>query len=109
MKTEVIYGKENVINFVLQRLDTAKKTLDLCGDRYGPSTIVANEPVMQKYIELHKRGVRQRVITEITPENVVDCKKLMKFQELRHLDGLKGYLAIMDERFFEFSCIRAGR
>ena len=98
-KTEVIYGKENVINFVLQRLDTAKKTLDLCGDRYGPSTIVANEPVMQKYIELHKRGVRQRVITEITPENVVDCKKLMKFQELRHLDGLKGYLAIMDGRF----------
>ena len=95
-KTEVIYGEENVVNFAMQQLSNVNKTLDLCGDRYGPSIIVANEPVMQKYIELHKRGVRQRHIVEITDENVADCKKLMKFQELRHLDGLKGYLSILD-------------
>jgi two-component system, OmpR family, sensor histidine kinase VicK len=98
-KTELIYGGENVTNFVLRVLDIAKKTLDLCGDRYGPSIILANEQVMQKYIDLHNRGVRQRVITEITPENIAHCKKLMKFQELRHLDGLKGYLAITDGRY----------
>ena len=80
----------------MQRLSTISKTLDLCGDRYGPSIIVANEPIMRKYIELHKRGVRQRSITEITSENIAHCKKLMKFQELRHLDGLKGYLSIAD-------------
>ncbi len=95
-KTEVVYGEENVVNFALQRLSTVNKTLDLCGDRYGPSIIVANEQIMQKYIELHDRGVRQRNITEITPENITHCKKLMKFQELRHLDGLKGYLSILD-------------
>ena len=95
-KTEVIYGEENVTNWALQRLSTISKTLDLCGDRYGPSIIVANEKIMQKYIELHNRGVRQRAITEITPENIVHCKQLMKFQELRHLDGLKGYLSIAD-------------
>nr|MDQ3882631.1 hypothetical protein [Thermoproteota archaeon] len=98
-KTEVIYGGENVTKFVVRLLDTAKKTLDLCGDRYGPSIIVANEQVMQKYIELNRRGVRQRVITEVTPENIIHCKKLMKFQDLRHLDGLKGYLAITDGKF----------
>ncbi len=97
-KTEVIYGEEKVRNWALQRLSTVNKTLDLCGDRYGPSIIVANEQIMQKYIELHNKGVRQRSITEIVPENIVDCKKLMKFQELRHLDGLKGYLAIADGR-----------
>jgi hypothetical protein len=74
-KTEVIYGEENVVNVVLQLLSTLTKTLDLCGDRYGPSIIVANEQIMQKYIELHNRGVRQRVITEITPENIIHCKK----------------------------------
>jgi two-component system sensor histidine kinase VicK len=95
-KTEVIYGVENVTNFALQRLSAVNKTLDLCGDRYGPSIIVSNEQIMQKYVELHKRGVRQRHIVEITPENIADCKKLMKFQELRHLDGLKGYLSILD-------------
>ena len=97
-KTEVIYGEENVTNWALQRLSNVNKTLDLCGDRYGPLIIVANEQIMQKYIELHDRGVRQRSITEITRENVIACKKLMKFQELRHLDGLKGYLSIADGR-----------
>ncbi|MDQ3883402.1 MAG: HAMP domain-containing histidine kinase [Thermoproteota archaeon] len=97
-KTEVIYGEENVRNWALQQLSTVNKTLDLCGDRYGPSIIVANEQIMQKYIELHTKGVRQRSITEIVPENIADCKKLMKFQELRHLNGLKGYLAIADGR-----------
>jgi two-component system, OmpR family, sensor histidine kinase VicK len=95
-KTEVIYGEENVVKFAMQQLSTVNKTLELCGDRYGPSIIVANEPVMQMYIELHKKGVRQRHIVEITKENIADCKKLMKFQELRHLDGLKGYLSILD-------------
>lgn len=97
-KTDVVYGKENVINWALRLLSSANKTLDLCGDRYGPSIIVANEQILQKYIELHKKGVRQRHITEITSENIIHCKKLMQFQELRHLDGLKGYLSITDGR-----------
>jgi two-component system sensor histidine kinase VicK len=105
-KTEVIYGEENVTKWALQRLSNVNKTLDLCGDRFGPSIIVANEQIMQKYIELHNRGVRQRSITEITKENIIDCKKLMKFQELRHLDGLKGYLAIADGRMLSTHAFR---
>jgi two-component system, OmpR family, sensor histidine kinase VicK len=97
-RTQVIYGEENVTNWALQRLSTVNETLDLCGDRYGPLLIVSNEQIMRKYIELHDRGVRQRSITEITRENILACKKLMKFQELRHLDGLRGYLSIADGR-----------
>src|SRR5215213_5862467 len=105
-KTDVIYGEENVTNWALQRLSSVNKTLDLCGDRYGPLIIVANEQIMRKYIELHDRGVRQRSITEITRENVIACKKLMKFQELRHLDGLKGYLSIADGRMLSTHAFR---
>lgn len=105
-KTEVIDGEENVTNWALQRLSSVNKTLDLCGDRYGPLIIVADEQIMQKYIELHDRGVRQRSITEITRENVIACKKLMKFQELRHLDGLKGYLSIVDGRMLSTHAFR---
>jgi two-component system, OmpR family, sensor histidine kinase VicK len=97
-KTEVIYGEENVVRRALQILPTLTKTLDLCGDRNGPSILLLNEQIKQMYIDLHNRGVRQRQITEITKENIVHCKELMKFQELRHLEGLKGYLGIADER-----------
>ena len=50
-KTEVIYGEENVKNWALHRLSTVNKTLDLCGDRYGPLIITANEQIMQKYVD----------------------------------------------------------
>jgi hypothetical protein len=73
-KTEVIYGEENVTNIALQILSTADKTIDLCGDRYGPSIILANDQIMQNFIELHNRGVRHRFITEITYENIKPFK-----------------------------------
>jgi two-component system, OmpR family, sensor histidine kinase VicK len=97
-KTEVIYGEVNVVSRALQILPTLTKTLDLCGDRNGPSILLLNEQIKQMYIDLNNRGVRQRNITEITKENLIQCKELMKFQELRHLDGLKGFLGIVDGR-----------
>ena len=96
--TEVVYGEKNVINWVVQTLHTVTKTLDLCIDRNGPSILLFNEQIWQKHIEMYDRGVKERVIVEITPENVVHCKKLMPYQELRHLDGLKGFLSILDGR-----------
>jgi two-component system, OmpR family, sensor histidine kinase VicK len=51
-------------------------------------------------MEAKDRGVRVRHITEITKENIRDCKKLMSLMELRHLDGLRGYLVIEDGEIF---------
>jgi hypothetical protein len=99
-KTEVIYGEEKVVESVLRILSTVTKSLDMCGDRYGPSILLLNEQIKQMYIDLHNRGGKERCITEITEENIMHCKELMKFQELRHLDGLKGYLSIADGRLF---------
>ena len=97
-KTEVIYGEENVVRRALQILPTLTKTLDQCGDRNGPSILLLNEQIWQKHIDMYNRGVRQRLITEITKENIIHCKKLMRYQELRHLDGLIGYLSVLDGR-----------
>jgi hypothetical protein len=77
-KTEVIYGEENVTRWALHVLSVANETVDLCGDRYGPSIILANEKIMQKYIELHKRGVRQRHITDYS----------RKYHTLQKVDGI---------------------
>jgi nitrogen-specific signal transduction histidine kinase len=99
-KTEVIYGEENVVKRALEMLPTVNKTLDMCGDRSGPSILLLNEQIKQMYVDLHNRGVRERCITEITNENIHYCKELMKFQEVRHLDGLKGYFSIADGMLF---------
>jgi two-component system, OmpR family, sensor histidine kinase VicK len=99
-KTEVIYGAENVVNRASHLISVAKKTVDLCGESAGVSIILANEPVVKEYMEAKDRGVRVRHITEITKENIRDCKKLMSLMEMRHLDGLRGYLVIEDGEIF---------
>jgi two-component system sensor histidine kinase VicK len=99
-KTEVIYGAENVLNRAIQGIPLAKETIDLCGEEDGPSAIVANEPILKRYIEASKRGVRIRQITEITKTNILDCKKLMGCMEQRHLYGLYGYFVIVDGKQF---------
>ena len=99
-KTEVIYGAENVLNRAIRGIPLAKETIDLCGEEDGPSAIVANEPILKKYIEASKRGVRIRQITEITNTNILDCKKLMGCMEQRHLYGLYGYFVIVDGKQF---------
>ena len=98
--TEVIYGAENIIDYAIRGIPLAKKSMDLCGEEAGPTAIVANEPILQEYIEARNRGVRIRLITEITKNNLSNCKQLMKCMDLRHLDGLYGYFVIQDgERF----------
>jgi two-component system sensor histidine kinase VicK len=99
-KTEVIYGAENVFNRAMQGIPLAKESMDLCGEEDGPSAIVANEPILERYIKANKRGVRIRQITEITKNNILDCKKLMESMELRHLDGLHGYFVVVDGKEF---------
>jgi two-component system sensor histidine kinase VicK len=99
-KTEVIYGAENVFNRAMQGIPLAKETMDLCGEGDGPSTIVANKPILERYIEASKRGVRIRQITEITKNNILVSKKLMESMELRHLDGLHGYFVVVDGKEF---------
>jgi two-component system sensor histidine kinase VicK len=99
-KTEVIYGAENVFKRAMQGIPLAKESMDLCGEGDGPSAIVANEPILQRYIEASKRGVQMRQITEITKNNILDCKKLMEWMEMRHLDGLHGYFVVVDGKEF---------
>ncbi len=69
-KTEVIYGEENVVRRALQILPTLTKTLDLCGDRNGPSILLLNEQIKQMYIDLDNReldkGISQRLLRKIS-------------------------------------------
>src|SRR5215218_3705060 len=95
-KTEVWYGADKIVKRQLQIITKAESTVDYCHSSESPSILVSFEPFMQTIVLLHKRGVRQRYITEITKENVKYCKELAKYVELRHLDGVKGNFGITD-------------
>lgn len=96
----MIYGAENVVNHALRLISITKKTLDLCGESAGVHIILASEPIVKKYMEAKDRSIRIRHSIEITKENISDCKRLMSLMEMRHLDGLKGYLTVEDDEIF---------
>ena len=39
-----------------------------------------------------------RYVTEITKDNLSYCKEMLKFSEIRHLDGVKGNFEVCDEK-----------
>jgi two-component system sensor histidine kinase VicK len=99
-KTEVWHGADKIVKRQLQTITKAKATVDYCHSSESPSILVSFEPFMQTIVLLHKRGVRQRYITEITKENVKYCKQLAEYFDLRHLDGVKGTLGIIDSKIY---------
>lgn len=77
-----------------------KEKQDAFVDSAWPSVVfTVAEPIKNALIDLRKRGIKQRLITEITAENISYCKGLMKFMdEMRHWDGIKGNFSVSDAR-----------
>jgi two-component system sensor histidine kinase VicK len=101
-KTDVIYGMENIINITLNRFSLTKYRIDSCIDKSNPKTIITTEPIVNGIIENNKRGIKSRVITEVTQNNILYCRELMKLSiELRHLDDIKGNFSISDGAMYQ--------
>jgi two-component system sensor histidine kinase VicK len=95
-KTEAIYGIENIIKRDLQAISTYKQTEDLCTDSKGLAAFLRIEPMRKAYYDLKQRGGKIRFVTEIMKENLLCCKEVLNFAQLRHLEGIKANFAIHD-------------
>ena len=103
-KTEIIYGDENIIRDTLEAYSVLTNSLDICNDSNGPSMfVIPNHPVTRAYRELRERGIRLRFIAEVTKDNIVYSKELMKNCELRHLDEVRGNFGISDGIYYRAS------
>jgi two-component system sensor histidine kinase VicK len=101
-KTEVLYGHENILRFMLPRYPSVKENIDACYDYSGPPDVVKVEPVWRELLKLGERGIKIRFLTDIRKENIEACKKFLSLEtlEMRHLDGIKGNFGIADRREF---------
>jgi hypothetical protein len=77
-----------------------KEKSDTCLDSSGPSVLVTTKPIWDSCKGFKKRGIRHRLITEITSQNIDYCKELMRHtDELRHLDGIKGNFSVSERDY----------
>lgn len=105
--TKILHGIENTISYGVRHLQNAKEKLDLCTDKNGPSIVIELNVYKDNYIKARNRGVKIRFIAEITRDNIQYCKELRQYvDELRHLDGLKGAMAVSESEFVGTSILR---
>ena len=95
-RTEIWSGLETISRKSFEVLSRAKVTSDCCHDSKSPLVLVTTEQYFEMIKQLKAKGIRQRFVTEITPENVKYSKELACHVELRHLQGVKGNFGIVD-------------
>jgi hypothetical protein len=63
------------------------------------------ESIYNFHVQLKRKGIRLRVVTEVTPDNISYVKKLMEVSEVRHLAGVKCNFGIVDRKVCLFHSI----
>jgi two-component system, OmpR family, sensor histidine kinase VicK len=107
-KTEVLYGIENTISRGVQFMQNADERMDLFGEKNGPSIIIEFPDIYKNnYIAAKMRGVKIRLITEITKDNIHYCKELINIvSELRNLDGMTGGIAVTEKEYMTTTTLK---
>jgi hypothetical protein len=90
------------LNQMSEIISRTTKTLESVFDHDWIHILVKNPLFFNILVDfkIKQKDIAVRFITTITPENISDCTKLMKFVELRHTDAIIGYLGISDRKQF---------
>jgi signal transduction histidine kinase len=87
--TVISFDVNESTNVLVKALSNAKLKWDICAHSPFPLIDIGKAEIKEAYYDLKKRGIKISWITEITKDNLQYCKELMKFGEVKHLDGIK--------------------
>ena len=94
--TEVLYGNDNI--HYTEAYSHIKNEIAGCMDHAEIAMNVTYEAIWNFHLQLKRKGVRLRAVTEITPDNISYAKKRIEFFEIRHLTGVRSNFAIVDRK-----------
>ena len=94
--TEVLYGNENIIKKTLETFSWIQRSLEGCVDDTEVRMHVTTQPIWEGLNQLKQRGVKLRMVTEITNDNISYTKRMMQIAEVRHLKGVRSSFGIAD-------------
>jgi two-component system sensor histidine kinase VicK len=109
-KSEILYGVENVTGRGVYFMSNAKEKMDIFFDHKSPSIVIGVKEYRNGFIKIKRRGGKIRAFTEITRDNVKYCKELLELvDELRHLDGVKGGIALNGSEYMATTVSRKSK
>ncbi|MGI0040066.1 MAG: hypothetical protein ACREAO_09630, partial [Nitrososphaera sp.] len=108
--TEVLNGIESVFARSAQVTANAKNEIAGVADQSMPSVLMGVEQTRRMLVDAVSRGVKARFVTEITQDNIMHVKELMKLVELRHIGGIRGNFGIYDgKEYMATSVVQEGQ
>jgi len=87
---------EEATDLILHIMSRITKELDYCFDPKEPILRAGNTPLWNAVIQLKKRGVRLRFIIDVTQETISNCKEIIRYAEVAHIDSIKANFGIAD-------------
>ena len=106
-RTQILYGVDNALSYGVKFMENAKLKMDITFDHHAPSIVIKISHYYDGYKGILKRGGKIRCITEITKDNIQYCKKLLDISsELRHLEGIKGGIAINESEYMATTILK---
>jgi signal transduction histidine kinase len=108
-KTEVFHGEENAMKILLQTMSNVQKEALVCADSNSAAFSMDVAPIKKGYDDFKKRGVRIRFITEIISQNLEYVKELMNYAEVRHMDTVKGNMAVSETEYIATATLEGAK
>jgi len=102
-RIEVLHDTATTLNKYLQGLCNAKSRWDYYADQESLLVPFSNPSIRTELQNAKTRGLRARVLTAITRENISFCKEISEIVEVRHLDGIKGNFGVTDTDYIAIS------
>jgi two-component system, OmpR family, sensor histidine kinase VicK len=100
-KIKMIIGAENALIFYISHAHLIKKRMQVCYDHNMPMRLIKTAPIWSTNLELDKKGIKVRFLTDIRNENLEYCKKILqeiKHVEMRHMGGIRGNFTVHDDK-----------
>ncbi len=104
--TEILYDTQNITETLVKFYSNAKSRCDGYGVINGPPLITESNRIYNILQNFKSKGGRVRHITEVKADNIKYCKQIMEFVELRHLEGVKGGMAVCDNEYITTATTR---
>ena len=97
--TEVINGYQIMLNMQLYAMTVVEKGFDTVWDSKHVLAISKYfAEAKEMFILEIKKGIKVRIIADVTHENLGTIKELLDITEIRHIGGLVGSFGILDRR-----------
>ena len=98
-ESKILYGSEIITEALAEFYNRVDKHCDGYGVTNRLPIVLGSKGLNKILINLKNKGARLRHITEITKDNICYCKKIMELVDLRHMDGVRGGMAVSDTEY----------